>query len=140
MVRDPTRKVLFPTKWTLKFLSHCLRLQNMYLSMQMNLITETAREIRMKTQAIHVKKQRKRAAAVRGRQHLAKNIEGRGILVAQLVKCPSLDFSLGEGLRVMRWSPMLGSELSGEAAGDFLSLPISLCLPLLTLSLCLSHK
>jgi len=35
--------------------------------------------------------------------------------VAQLVECPTLGFSSGRDLRVMRLSPKLGSGLSSES-------------------------
>ena len=40
----------------------------------------------------------------------------RGTWVAQWVKLPTLDFSSGHDLRVVRLSPMLGSVLSAESA------------------------
>ena len=45
----------------------------------------------------------------------------RGAHVAQLVKCLTLDFSSGQDLRVLRWSPALGSVLGPETAWDSLS-------------------
>ena len=50
--------------------------------------------------------------------------------VAQLVKHPTLDFSSGQDLRAVRWSPTPGSGLSGESTWDPLPLPLSLPLPL----------
>jgi len=40
----------------------------------------------------------------------------KGCWVAQLVECPSLDFSSGHDLRVMGSSPKSGSMLSRESA------------------------
>ena len=40
----------------------------------------------------------------------------RGTWVAQLIECPTLDFSLGHDLRVIVVSPMLSYALSGESA------------------------
>jgi len=54
-----------------------------------------------------------------------KIFEGRW--VAQSFKHPTLDFSPGPDLRVMRSSPELGSALSGESAWDSLSLCPSPC-------------
>jgi len=46
-----------------------------------------------------------------------KKKEGRGCTwVAQLVKCPTLDFGSGHDLRVVRSSPMSGSTLGMEPA------------------------
>ena len=39
-----------------------------------------------------------------------------GTWVAQSVKCPTLNFSSGHDLRVVRWSPTSGSMLSTESA------------------------
>ena len=50
--------------------------------------------------------------------------------VVQSVKHPTLGFGSGHDLRVLGWSPMLGSLLSGESD----CLPLSLLLPTLTLS------
>jgi len=55
-----------------------------------------------------------------------------GTWVAQLVKHPTLDFSSGHDLRVIRSNPALGSVLSVEPAWDSLSLPLPL--PLLSRS------
>ena len=41
--------------------------------------------------------------------------------MAQLVKHPPFDFGSGHDLRVMRWSPVLGSRLGVESAEDALS-------------------
>ena len=57
------------------------------------------------------------------------------VWVAQLVKCPTLDFSSGHDLRVMGLSPESGSTLSGKSLGDTLSFSFS---PHLHLSLPLS--
>ena len=46
--------------------------------------------------------------------------------MAQLVKCPTPNFSSGHDLTVVRSSPALGSTLSMEAAYDSLSLSSSL--------------
>ena len=40
----------------------------------------------------------------------------QGIWVNQSVKCPTLDFSSGCDLRVVGWSPVLGSVLGVELA------------------------
>ena len=40
---------------------------------------------------------------------------------AQSVKCPTLDFGSGHDLRVVRFTPMSGSELGMEPAEDSLS-------------------
>ena len=40
----------------------------------------------------------------------------RGAWVAQSVRRQALDLSLGHDLRVVGWSPMLGSVLGGESA------------------------
>ena len=53
----------------------------------------------------------------------------QGTWVAQSVKCPTLDFSSCHDLRVMRWSPVSGSPLSG----DSLSLSLSSSVPLIPL-------
>ena len=45
-----------------------------------------------------------------------------GTWVAQLVKCPTLDFSSGHDLWIMGLTPMSGSTLSEESAWDSLSL------------------
>ena len=42
--------------------------------------------------------------------------------MAQLAEHPTLDFGSGHDLRVVRSSPMSDSALSGESAGDSLSL------------------
>ena len=44
--------------------------------------------------------------------------------MAQPMKPPTLDFSSGHDRRVMRWSPVFGSELSRVSAGDCLPLPL----------------
>ena len=61
----------------------------------------------------------------------------RGPWVAQLFKCPTLDFSSGRDLRVLRSSPVWGSELGMEAAQNSLS-PFPSVLPLLACMLFLS--
>ena len=61
----------------------------------------------------------------------------RDIWVAQLVERPTLVFSLGHDLRVMRLSPALGSVFRAESAWDSFSLRTS---SLLSLSLSLSLK
>ena len=51
--------------------------------------------------------------------NLANYINPLGFLsawVAQLVKCPTLDFSSGHDLRLVRSSPLLGSSLGMESA------------------------
>ena len=48
-------------------------------------------------------------------------IKKRGIWMAQLVECPTSDFSSGHGLRIMRSSPQLGFAPTMESAGDSLS-------------------
>jgi len=53
---------------------------------------------------------------------LAKNIEGLGASEAQSVKHPTLGFSSGLDLRVVRLSPVWGSTLSTESAWHSLSL------------------
>ena len=50
-----------------------------------------------------------------------KNADAWGAWVAQLVKCPTLDFSSGHDLTVVRSSPTLGSMLSMGPAWDPLS-------------------
>jgi len=60
-----------------------------------------------------------------------------GASVAQLVKCPTLDFGSGPDLGVMRSSPAWGSALIGESAGDSLSLHL---LPLLVRALSKINK
>jgi len=60
--------------------------------------------------------------------------------VAQVIECPTLDFGSGRNLRVMKSSPTLGSVLSGESAGDFLSLSLSLSLPTLAHALSKINK
>ena len=57
-----------------------------------------------------------------------------GAWVAQLVKCPTLDFGSGHDLRVMELSHELGSALSMESAWDSLSpfTPLPTSLPPLT--------
>ena len=45
-----------------------------------------------------------------------KNTSYRGACVAQLFKPPNLDFGSGHDLRVLGWSPHVGSVLSGESA------------------------
>ena len=45
--------------------------------------------------------------------------------MAQLVERLTLDFGSGHDLRIMGLSPMLGSMLSGESAGDSLSLSLT---------------
>ena len=47
----------------------------------------------------------------------------QGAWVAQLVKCPTLDFSSGLDLRVLESSPESGSGLSVESVCPFLSVP-----------------
>ena len=44
--------------------------------------------------------------------------------MAKSVKCPTLGFSLGHDLRVVRSSPASGSVLIVETASDSLSLPL----------------
>ena len=56
--------------------------------------------------------------------------------MAQLVKDPTLDFSSGHDLRVMRLSHVSGSVLGMETALDSLPFP----LPALSLSLSISKK
>ena len=48
--------------------------------------------------------------------------------MAQLVKCPILDFGSDHDLKVVRSSPRLGSVVSGESAW-ILCLPLPLSLP-----------
>ena len=48
-------------------------------------------------------------------------MNNRGVWVAQSGEYPTLDFSSGHALRVTGSSPMLGSALSVESAGDSLS-------------------
>ena len=57
-----------------------------------------------------------------------------GTWVAQLVKCPTLDFGSGNDLRVLGSSPMSGTLLNRESACLRLPLPLPL------LILCLSNK
>ena len=70
----------------------------------------------------------------------------RGTWVAQLVKCPSLDFSLGYDFTVVRsWlevvSPMSGFALTAQRLLGILSLSLSLCpFPAQALSLSISLK
>jgi len=47
----------------------------------------------------------------------------RGAWMAQSVEHPTLDFSSGHDLRVVGLSPVLGSVLGGESAGESLSSP-----------------
>jgi len=61
-----------------------------------------------------------------------------GAWVTQLVKHPTLGFGLGHDLKVVRSSPTSGYALSGESAGDSLSLPLPL--PPCTLSLSQINK
>ena len=46
--------------------------------------------------------------------------------MAQSVECPTLNFGLGQDLRVVRTSPMLGSALDMELAYNSLPLPLFL--------------
>ena len=50
--------------------------------------------------------------------------EKRGTWVAQSIKHPTLDLDSGHDVRVMKFSPVSGSVLSGESAWDSLSPPI----------------
>ena len=67
------------------------------------------------------------------RECIAKNLEGRGAWVAQLVQCLALDFSSGHDPRVMRLSPTLGSVLTAWNLLGIHSLSLSLPLPRLAL-------
>jgi len=51
-------------------------------------------------------------------KHPAKKIKGqaRGAWVAHSAKCPTLDFSSGHEIRVVKSSPVLGFVLSRESA------------------------
>ena len=66
----------------------------------------------------------------------------RGAWVAQSVKHLILDFSLGHGLKIVRWNPESGSTLSVKSALDSLSpsLSLPLLLVMLACSLSLSFK
>ena len=52
-----------------------------------------------------------------------------GTWVIQSDRCPPLDFRSGHDFRVIRWSPVSGSTLSGEFVWDSLSLSLSLTIP-----------
>ena len=54
--------------------------------------------------------------------------------MAQSVKCLTLDFGSDHDLRVMRLSPALGSELSGESTSSSPSASLSSCVCSLSLS------
>ena len=69
------------------------------------------------------------------RECIAKNLEGRGAWVAQLVQCLALDFSSGHDPRVMRLSPTLGSVLTAWNLLGIHSLSLSLSAPSPTCSL-----
>ena len=60
-----------------------------------------------------------------------------GTRMAQLVELLTLDFSSDHDLKVMRWSPSLGSKLSMESAWDSLPLPPPPLFPWLTCALSL---
>ena len=65
----------------------------------------------------------------------------QGAWVAQLVKCPNLDFGSGYDPRVVRLSPALGSALSMKPAWDSLSLSLSLSLSAPHSPMCMhTHK
>ena len=59
--------------------------------------------------------------------------------MAQSVKCPTLGFSSGHDLGLMRSTLVSGSVLSAESAWDFLLLPLPLPLLPLAHSLSLSQ-
>ena len=60
--------------------------------------------------------------------------------MAQSVKYPTLDFSSGHVLTIMRSSPASGLMLSTQSLLGILSLPLSLPLPQLVLSLSQNKK
>ena len=71
---------------------------------------------------------------------LVLHVSSGGTWVAQSLKCPTLDFSSGHDLTVMRLSSTLGSVMTVQSLLGILSLPLPLPLPHLYVHMPLSRS